>query len=90
MQRIQLEAAKIVNKVVHDGRNLTQALGETLRRRSDFTAQDRGALQDLCYGTLRYYTRFTCILDNLLQRPVQDSSLHGLFHCPGGYGADPA
>ncbi len=79
MQRIQLEAAKIVNKVVHDGQNLTQALGETLRRHSSFTAQERGALQDLCYGTLRYYSRLYCILDNLLQRPVQDSSLHGLL-----------
>ncbi len=79
MQRIQLEAARIVNKVVRDGRNLTQVLSETLRRQSNLTAQDRGALQDLSYGTLRYYSRLTCILDNLLQRPVQDSSLYGLL-----------
>lgn len=79
MQRIQLEAARIVNKVVRDGRNLTQVLGETLRKRPNLSAQDRGALQDLSYGTLRYYSRLTCILDNLLQRPIQDPALHGLL-----------
>ena len=63
MQRIQLEAAKTVHKVVHEGRNLTQVLSEALRRHSGFTAQERGALQDLCYGTLRYHSRLACILD---------------------------
>jgi len=79
MQRIQLEAAKAVNKVVHEGRNLTQVLGETLRRHSGYTPQERGALQDLCYGTLRHYSRLVCILDNLLERPMQDDSLHALL-----------
>ena len=79
MQRIQLEAAKTVNRVVHGGRNLTQVLSETLRRQSGYTPQERGALQDLCYGTLRYYSRFVCILDNLLERPMQDETLHSLL-----------
>jgi 16S rRNA (cytosine967-C5)-methyltransferase len=79
MQRIQLEAAKTVNRVVHGGRNLTQVLSETLRRQSGFTPQERGALQDLCYGTLRYYSRLVCILDNLLERPMQDETLHSLL-----------
>jgi 16S rRNA (cytosine967-C5)-methyltransferase len=79
MQRIQLEAAKTVHKVVHDGRNLTQVLSETLRKHSGFTPQERGALQDLCYGTLRYYSRLVCILDNLLERPLQDLSLQSLL-----------
>jgi 16S rRNA (cytosine967-C5)-methyltransferase len=79
MQRIQLEAAKIVSKVVQNGRNLTQVLSETLRKQSSYTAQERGALQDLCYGTLRYYSRLAFILDSLLQRPVQDSSLRYLL-----------
>jgi 16S rRNA (cytosine967-C5)-methyltransferase len=79
MQRIQLEAAKAVNKVIYDGRNLTQVLSETLRRQSGFTPQERGALQDLCYGTLRYYSRLVCILDSLLERPMQDETLHSLL-----------
>ncbi|OIR10382.1 ribosomal RNA small subunit methyltransferase B [mine drainage metagenome] len=78
MQLIQLEAGKIINKVVHGGRNLTQVMIETLRKQFD-TAQERGALQDLCYGTLRYYSRLTFILDSLLERPVQDAALRNLL-----------
>lgn len=79
MQRIQIEAARIVGKVLHDGRNLTQVLSESLRRHSGYNAQERGALQDLCYGTLRYYSRLAFILDSLLERPMQDSSLRLLL-----------
>jgi 16S rRNA (cytosine967-C5)-methyltransferase len=79
MQRIQLEAARIVGKVLHNGRNLTQVLSESLRKHSGFTAQERGALQDLCYGTLRYYSRLAFILDSLLERPMQDPSLRLLL-----------
>ncbi len=79
MQRIQLEAAKVVSKVVRGGRNLTQTLSETLRKQSNLTSQERGALQDLCYGTLRYYSRLTFLLDSLLQRRVQESPLRCLL-----------
>ncbi|MDO8990877.1 MAG: 16S rRNA (cytosine(967)-C(5))-methyltransferase RsmB [Sideroxyarcus sp.] len=79
MQRIQLEAARIVSKVVQDGRNLTQLLSEALRKPSWQVAQERGALQDLCYGTLRYYARLAFMLDRLLQRPVQDLPLRYLL-----------
>ena len=79
MQRIQIEAAKNVNRVVHGGRNLTQVLSESLRRQSGLTPQERGALQDLCYGTLRYYSRLDFILENLLERPLQDLSLQCLL-----------
>jgi 16S rRNA (cytosine967-C5)-methyltransferase len=79
MQRIQLEAARIVSKVVQDGRNLTQLLSEALRKQSWQVAQERGALQDLCYGTLRYYARLAFMLDRLLQRPVQDLPLRYLL-----------
>jgi 16S rRNA (cytosine967-C5)-methyltransferase len=79
MQRIQTEAARNVSKVVLDGRNLTQVLSESLRKQSNLTAQERGALQDLCYGTLRYYSRLSFMLESLLERPVQDSSLRFLL-----------
>ncbi|MBI5006591.1 MAG: 16S rRNA (cytosine(967)-C(5))-methyltransferase RsmB [Nitrosomonadales bacterium] len=79
MQRIQLEAAKIVSKVVRNGRNLTEVLGESLRRQASLTAQERGALQDLCYGTLRHYLRLVFMLDSLLERKVQESPLRCLL-----------
>jgi 16S rRNA (cytosine967-C5)-methyltransferase len=78
MQLIQLEAGKIVSKVVHGGRNLTQVLTETLRKQFD-TTQERGALQDLCYGTLRYYSRLDFMLDSLLERPIPDTALRNLL-----------
>lgn len=79
MQRIQLEAARIVNAVMGDGRNLTQVLSETLRKRSAFSPQQRGAVQDLSYGTIRYHSRLAFILGKLLARPLQDSLLHSLI-----------
>lgn len=79
MQRIQLEAAKVVSKVLHDGHNLTEVLNESLRKRHGYTPQERGALQDLCYGTLRFYPRFAFMLDSLTQRPVQESPLRCLL-----------
>lgn len=79
MQRIQLEAAKTVSKVVRNGRNLTQVLSEALRKQSSLSAQERGTLQDLCYGTLRYYSRLSFILDSLLERRVQESPLRCLM-----------
>jgi len=79
MQRIQLEAARVISKIVHDGRNLTQTLNDLLRKRSAYTAQERGALQDLSYGTLRHFSRLSFMLDSLLERPVKDMLLRHLL-----------
>lgn len=79
MQRIQHEAAKVVSKVVRGGRNLNEVLNESLRKQANLTAQERGALQDLCYGTLRYYGRLVFMMDSLLERPVQESPLRCLL-----------
>lgn len=79
MQRLQQEAAKIVSKVVRGGRNLTDVLGESLRKQGKLTAQERGTLQDLCYGTLRHYGRLVFIMNRLLARPVQESPLRCLL-----------
>ena len=79
MQHIQVEAAKAVNKVINDGRNLTQVLGEAMRRQASLSAQERGALQDLSYGTIRFYSRLNFILAQLLDRPVHDRQLHCLL-----------
>jgi 16S rRNA (cytosine967-C5)-methyltransferase len=79
MQRIQHEAAKVVSKVVRGGRNLNEVLSESLRKQANLNAQEKGALQDLCYGTLRYYGRLVFMMDSLLERPVQESPLRCLL-----------
>ncbi len=78
MQFVQQEAAKVVDRVIRNGRNLTDALAEALNR-SDLTAQSRGALQDLCYGTLRYHNRLVFMRDRLLNKPLQDPLVGSLL-----------
>lgn len=41
--------------------------------------QQRGALQDLSYGTLRFYGQLTRVLEQLLHKPVQDAQLRCLL-----------
>ncbi len=78
MQHVQLEAARVVNSVLQ-GRNLTQVLAESLRQHSEFSPQQRGALQDLCYGTLRHYGRLAFVLGKLMERPARDEMLRHLL-----------
>lgn len=78
MNRVQAEAANIVQRV-RTGCNLDRALADTLRAHPDFSSQQRGALQDLSYGTLRYYSRLECMLDQLLERSPKDPRLGNLM-----------
>lgn len=78
MQNIQLEAAKIVSRVLQ-GRNLTQVLAESLRNHAQFTPQQRGGLQDLSYGTLRHHGQLTFMLEQLMQHPPRDALLSQLL-----------
>ena len=78
MDNVQLAASSIVGQVLN-GRNLNQVLSEVLNASKDFTPQQRGALQDLCYGTLRYYGQLSCVLDALLSKPVQDIQIRYLL-----------
>jgi 16S rRNA (cytosine967-C5)-methyltransferase len=78
MQHVQIEAARVVNSVIL-GRNLTQALAESLRQHPKFSPQQRGALQDLCYGTLRHYGKLAFMLGKLMQRPSRDANLQHLL-----------
>ncbi len=79
MQHVQLEAAYAVHTVLSGNRNLTQTLDEVLSKHPGFTPQQRGALQDLCYGTIRYYSRLVYMLDRLLVRPVREHPLRELL-----------
>ena len=76
MHNIQLAAGQIVQQVLADGRNLNQVLEESLRRKSAWTPAQRAALQDLSYGTLRYYGQLRTLLGLLLHKPMLDQRIY--------------
>lgn len=78
MDNVQLAAAGIIQQVFA-GRNLNQVLSEALSAAADWTPQQRGALQDICYGTLRYYGQLARVLDDLLSKPLKDEKVRCLL-----------
>jgi 16S rRNA (cytosine967-C5)-methyltransferase len=71
MDTAQQGAAGIVCQVL-GGRNLNQALSAAWQSTPKLTPQQRGALQDLSYGTLRYYGQLQRVLAQLLHKPVRE------------------
>ena len=76
MHNIQLAAGQIIQQVIAEGRNLNQVLDESLRRKSVWTPSQRGALQDLSYGTLRFYGQLKALLSLLLHKPMLDQRIY--------------
>jgi 16S rRNA (cytosine967-C5)-methyltransferase len=76
MHNIQLAAGQIVQQVLADGRNLNQVLDESLRKKTVWTPAQRAALQDLSYGTLRFYGQLRALLGLLLHKPLSDQRIH--------------
>ncbi|MHB0924941.1 MAG: 16S rRNA (cytosine(967)-C(5))-methyltransferase RsmB [Gallionellaceae bacterium] len=76
MHNIQLAASQIVQQVLAEGRNLNQVLEESLRRKAVWTPAQRAALQDLSYGTLRYYGQLRTLLGLLLHKPMLDQRIY--------------
>lgn len=76
MHNIQLAASQIVQQVLVDGRNLNQVLDESLGRKAVWTPAQRAALQDLSYGTLRFYGQLDALLDALLHKPLSDRRIY--------------
>src|SRR3989338_5971729 len=76
MHNIQLAAGQIVQQVLADGRNLNQVLDESLRRKAVWTPAQRAALQDLSYGTLRFYGQLRALLGLLLHKPMLDQRIY--------------
>jgi len=76
MHNIQLAASQIVQQVLAEGRNLNQVLDESLRRKAVWTPAQRAALQDLSYGTLRYYGQLRTLLGLLLHKPMLDQRIY--------------
>ena len=71
-------AANAVNQVLL-GRNLTLALPAALADFPAATLQQRGAAQDLSYGTLRFYGEIDAYLVQLLEKPLTDNRLHSIL-----------
>jgi 16S rRNA (cytosine967-C5)-methyltransferase len=59
-----------------DGRNLNQVLEESLGRKAVWTPAQRAALQDLSYGTLRFYGQLDALLGALLHKPLSDRRIY--------------
>ena len=76
MHNIQLAASQIVQQVLVDGRNLNQVLDESLSRKAVWTPAQRAALQDLSYGTLRFYGQLDALLGALLHKPLSDRRIY--------------
>jgi 16S rRNA (cytosine967-C5)-methyltransferase len=78
MQAAQLGASQVVCQV-RGGRNLNQALDAYLQTQNQLLPQQRSALRDLCFGTLRFYYRLDWLLGKLLHKPLKDAQLHCLL-----------
>ena len=64
---------------VAGGRNLNATLAAVWPRHPQLTAQQRSAITDLCYGTLRFGIQLDAVLAQLLTKPVHDESLRWLL-----------
>lgn len=78
MDIVQLGASKVVHQVL-SGRSLNQELENFLRSSPGLSPQQRGALLDLSYGTLRFYGNLARVLEQLLHKPVRDEVLRCLL-----------
>jgi len=76
---LQLAASDIVQQVLDNGRNLNQLLEETLRTRSSWLPAQRAAVQDLSYGSLRFYGQLQALLGLLLHKPLTDERVRFLL-----------
>jgi 16S rRNA (cytosine967-C5)-methyltransferase len=78
MNLAQLGATQVVAQVM-GGRNLNQILAEYLRRHAELNPQQRAIVQDLSYGTLRFYGQLAAMLAPLLHKPLKDERLRFLL-----------
>ncbi|MGA0023045.1 MAG: 16S rRNA (cytosine(967)-C(5))-methyltransferase RsmB [Burkholderiales bacterium] len=78
MERTQCLAAKVVSRVLA-GRSLDAELAAVWRDERSLAPQQRGAVQDLAYGTLRHLGRLDATIDQLLRQPLADPLLRNLL-----------
>ena len=77
---VRVAAGKVLLAVIRDGVSLNQCLPEL---QAQVVERDRPLLQDLCYGTLRWYPRLNVLLKVLLEKPFRskDQDIHVLLAC---------
>jgi 16S rRNA (cytosine967-C5)-methyltransferase len=78
MIKTQRIAAAAVGKVLA-GASLTAVLRDVWRAYADLSDQQRGAIQDLSYGVLRFYVQLNTLLELLLNKPLWDENLRCLL-----------
>ena len=78
MDKSQQLAAQAIDQVL-GGRNLTQALEYLWRLHPQLTPQQRSITQDLSYGVLRHYGQLQALLEQLLERRLEDESVRCLL-----------
>ncbi|MEH6468106.1 MAG: 16S rRNA (cytosine(967)-C(5))-methyltransferase RsmB [Porticoccus sp.] len=77
---VRVAAAKVIASVLQDEGSLSTLLPQYA---SKVEERDRGLLQQLCYGTLRYYPRIAAYLNLLLAKPfkAKDQDLEAVLAC---------
>ena len=78
MIKTQLAAASAIGRVLA-GESLTGVLQEIWRTDSTLSRQQRGAIQDLSYGVLRFYGQLEVTLGLLLKKALRDKCLYNLL-----------
>ncbi|POZ63327.1 16S rRNA (cytosine(967)-C(5))-methyltransferase RsmB [Chromobacterium alticapitis] len=78
MHHIQRLAADILGRI-EAGTTLTDALAEAQRQQTQLTPAERGALQDLSYGSLRHLGTLRHCLRQLVPRPLPEPQLERLL-----------
>ena len=79
MQHVQIAAGQVIQQVLKNGRNLNRVLDKALRGKTAWTSAQRAALQDLSYGTLRFYGQLSAVLALLLHKPLEDERVRFLL-----------
>ena len=62
-------AARVLAQVIADGRSLSDVLPGAVQPLTD--PRQRALVQELSYGTLRWYYRLDALLQRLLQKPLK-------------------
>lgn len=78
MLEVQRHAVRIVGRVL-EGRSLDAELRAASTRSPALAPNERAALQDIAFGTLRFLGQVDAVLDALLDRPLESERLRNLL-----------
>ena len=78
MSKTQLAAISVISKVMA-GSSLTAVLQEVWRTEAQLSPQQKGAIQDISYGVLRFYGQLEAIVGCLLKKALDQQCVHYLL-----------